>query len=57
MNAFRPAPRYEVAKAGFIVTNREPGLKLSRGHLRNWFRALCHGGNPSFSTVEGYCHV
>jgi hypothetical protein len=25
--------------------------------LRDWFRALCHGGNPSFSTVEGYCHV
>jgi hypothetical protein len=57
MDAFRPTPRHQVAKAGSIVPNREASLELSRGHLRDWFRALCHGGNPSFSTVEGYCHV
>lgn len=57
MNAFRPAARYEVAKAGFVVTNRETDLKLGRGHLRNWLRTFCHDGYPSISTVEGYCHV
>lgn len=57
MHAFRPTPRHQVAQAGLVIPNGETGFKLSHCHLRDWFRALCHGGNPSFSTVEGYCHV
>jgi hypothetical protein len=57
MDAFRPAARHEVLKAGLIVPNREAVLKLGRGHLRDWFRTLCHDGYPSNLSVEGYCHV
>jgi hypothetical protein len=57
MDAFRPAARYEVAQAGFIVTDWEPGLKLGRGHLRDWFRALCHDVLPLSLSVGASCHV
>lgn len=56
MDAFRPAPRYEVRKARLVVTNRETGLKLGRGHLRNGFRTFCHGGYPRRLSVGEYCH-
>lgn len=57
MDAFRPAPRYEVAKAGFVVTKRETGLELGHGHLRDWFRALCHDVLPLSLSVGASCHV
>jgi hypothetical protein len=30
---------------------------LGRGHLRDWFRTLRHGGYPSNLSVGGYCHA
>jgi hypothetical protein len=56
MDAFRPAPRHKVLKAGLIVPDWKAGLKLSRGHLRDWFRALCHDVLPLSLIVGGYCH-
>ena len=56
MDAFRPAPRHQVALAGFLVPNRETGLKLGHCHLRNWFRALCHDVLPLSLSVGAYCH-
>ena len=55
MDAFRPAPGHQVVKAGFIVTDREPGLNLGRGHLRDWFRSFRHDCYPN--SVGGYCHA
>jgi hypothetical protein len=57
MNAFRPAPRHKVFQAGFVVPNRETGLKLGRRHLRDWFWLPCHSISPWGSSVGAYCHV
>jgi hypothetical protein len=57
MDAFRPAPRYEVAKAGFVVTDWEPGLKLGGGHLRDWFGPVCHDVLPLSLSVGASCHA
>jgi hypothetical protein len=57
MDAFRPAARDKILKAGFIVANGKPGLELGRGHLRDWFRALCHDVLPLRLNVGAYCHV
>jgi hypothetical protein len=55
-NALRPTAGDQVTKARFIVTNRETGLKLGRGHLRDWLRTFCHDGYPLNLSVGGYCH-
>jgi hypothetical protein len=57
MDAFRPAPRYEVAERGFLVTKREAGLELGRRHLRDWFRALCHDVLSLSLSVGASCHA
>jgi hypothetical protein len=57
MDAFRPTPRHKVIQAGRVVPNRETGLKLGRGHLRNWLRTFCHGGYPLNLSVGEYCHA
>jgi hypothetical protein len=53
MNALRPTAADKVVQAGRIVPNRETGLELSRGHLRNWLRTFCHGGYPLNLGIEG----
>jgi hypothetical protein len=57
MDALRPAARHKVLKASLVVPDRETGLELGRGHLRDWFRALCHDVLPLSLSVGGYCHV
>jgi hypothetical protein len=57
VDAFRPAPRYEVAERGFHVTKWEAGLELGHRHLRDWFRALCHDVLPLSLSVGASCHA
>ena len=54
VDAFRPAPRHKVFKASRIIPNRETRLKLSRGHLRDWFWLFRH---DCLQRVGGYCHA
>jgi hypothetical protein len=53
-DAARPAPRDQVAKTRLVIPDRKAVLELLRGHLRDWFRTICHGGYPSNLSVEGY---
>jgi hypothetical protein len=48
-DALGPAASDQVAKAGFIVTDRETVLELPDGHLGDGFGSICHGGLPSKS--------
>jgi len=57
LDAQRPAAGDQIAKAGFVVANREPILELGGRHLRDWFRLPCHSISPWGSSVEAYCHV
>ena len=56
-DALRPAAGDQVVEASFVVPNRETGLKLGRGHLRDGFGTFCHDGYPLEPSVEGYCHA
>jgi hypothetical protein len=57
VDALRPAACDQVAKASLIVTDRKAVLELSRGHLRDWLRTICHGGYPLNLSVGAYCHA
>src|ERR1700691_256707 len=57
MDAFRPTARHKVLKASLIVPDWKTGLELGRGHLRDWFRALCHDVLSLSLSVGAYCHA
>jgi hypothetical protein len=57
VNAVWPAAGLQVSLGRFIVAERKALFKLALRHLVDRLRTLCHGGYPSTSTVEGYCHA
>ncbi len=56
-DALRPAAGDQVVETGFVVTDRKTILELPSGHLRDWFRALCHDVLPLSLSVGVSCHA